>query len=105
MNHLDKHNLIKGTQHGFRQNLSCSSNLLDFLNFATKNIDEGEPIDIVYFDFSKAFDKVSITKLLIKLKAYGINGNILNWIEKWLKGRKQCTVLNGAQSEWSEVLS
>ena len=43
--------------------------------------------------------------LVKKLKAHGITGRTLTWIENWLDNRKQRTVLNGAESEWAEVES
>ena len=39
------------------------------------------------------------------MHSYGIRGNILNWIEQFLSGRKQRVVLNGFKSPWSNVLS
>ena len=62
-------------------------------------------MDIIYLDFSKAFDKVPHQRLLNKIKALGINGNILKWTENWLMNRKQRTVLNGSFSDWAEVKS
>ena len=49
--------------------------------------------------------RVSHQRLLTKLKAHGINGNIYHWIKAWLKNRKQRVVLNGFQSNWSHVPS
>ena len=43
------------------------------------------PIDVVYLDFSKAFDSVPHTRLLIKLQAYGICGDFFNWLCNYLK--------------------
>ena len=37
---------------------SCTINLLEFLEIATKELDQGRNVDIVYLDFAKAFDKV-----------------------------------------------
>ena len=42
----------------------------------------GSPVDVVYLDFHKAFDKVPHQRLLLKLKAYGIGNDVINWIEK-----------------------
>ena len=50
---------------------------------------------MIYLDFQKAFDKVSSVRLLNKLKAHGISGDILNWIGEWLNKRQQRVVLNG----------
>lgn len=85
--------------------MSCLTNLLDYLNYITKEVDDGNDIDIVYLDFAKAFDKVCHNKLLSKLSTYGIKGKIHDWIKGWLMGRKQRVVLNGSKSEWVDVSS
>ena len=41
---------------------------------------EGSPVDIIYLDFQKGFDKVKHQGLLLKLKAHGIGDGITNWI-------------------------
>ena len=56
-------------------------------------------------DFSKAFDKVPVRRLLNKCAGLGIQGNLLAWIEKWLVGRKQRVVLNGEASSWGDICS
>ena len=56
-------------------------------------IDEGSPVDIIYLDFTKAFDKVPHQRLLLKLKARGIGNGMINWIEKWLIDRIQRVVV------------
>jgi ribonuclease P/MRP protein subunit RPP40 len=62
-------------------------------------------VDVVFLDFAKAFDKVPKERLLQKLKAHGVQGNILRWIRNWLTGRRQRVVLNGKCSDWTDVLS
>ena len=44
-------------------------------------MDEGSPVDIIYLDFQKAFDKVPHQRLILKLKSHGIGISIINWIE------------------------
>ena len=68
-------------------------------------VDDGSPVDIIYLDFSKAFDKVPHKRLIEKLKAHGIRGEVANWIEEWLSDRKQRVVVNGENSEWEQVES
>ncbi|CAM5109632.1 unnamed protein product [Eretmochelys imbricata] len=67
--------------------------------------DKGDPVDIVYLDFQKAFDKVSHQRLLCKLSCHGIRGKILSWIENWLKHREQRVGINCKFSEWRGVNS
>ena len=76
-----------------------------FLEDVTKWLDEGSPVDIIYLDFKKAFDKVPHQRLLLKLKAHGIGNGMINWIEKWLIGRRQRVVVDGEVSNWKAVLS
>ena len=61
--------------------------------------------DIVYLDFKKAFDSVPHTRLLIKLQAYGIGGQLYNWLCNYFTGRKQRVVLNDESSSWTSVTS
>jgi hypothetical protein len=103
--HLSANNLIKGSQHGFFKNRSCSTNLLEFLERASSVVDEGGGYDVVYLDFAKAFDKVPSKRLLKKIWAHGIRGRAFIWVKEWLTGRKQRVVLNGRFSSWEEVLS
>ena len=49
----------------------------------TKWVDDGSPVDVVYLDFQKVFDKVLHQRVLLKLKAHGICNGVINWIEKW----------------------
>ena len=105
VDHITKNKLIRESQHGFQSGKSCVTNLLEFLEEITQNIDEGSPCDIIYMDFQKAFDKVPHQRLLKKLEKHGIAGKVLKWIEAWLTSRKQRVVLKGESSAWEEVLS
>jgi len=103
--HLETNNLLKDSQHGFRRKRSCLTNLLSFFDEVTDMVDQGMPVDVVYLDFQKAFDKVSHAKLLQKLRRYGIRGKTANWIEDWLCGRRQRVVVEGSKSGWERVWS
>jgi hypothetical protein len=102
---LENNFIIGKSQHGFRNKRSCLTNLLEFMEKVAEMLDKGEPVDVIYLDFQKAFDKVPHQRLLAKLKAIGIRGRLLNWIRQWLSGRKQRVVINGSESEWRDVLS
>ena len=86
VDHLDKHNLINNSQHGFRKNVSCLTKLLDFYDKLVTAHNNVKSVDIIYLDFKKAFDKVAHLRLLTKLESLGIKGNVHNWIKNWLTG-------------------
>ena len=94
MEFLVKHKLIHTSQHGVLRARSCLTNLLwVFFEEITKWVNDGSPVDVVYLDFQKAFDKVSHQRLLLKLKAHGIGNGVINWIEKWLTHRRQRVIV------------
>jgi ribonucleases P/MRP protein subunit RPP40 len=68
-------------------------------------IDQGHPVDVIYLDFHKAFDKLPHQRLMMKIKSLGIAENVYNWIEDWLRDREQRVVLLGCNSEWISVKS
>ena len=105
MTHLLEHNLLNSSQHGFMARRSCLTNLLEYLETVTSLLDNGHSVDVVYLDFSKAFDRVPHKRLLAKIASFGITGSLFNWIKVWLSDRKQRVVLNGCQSDWSAVPS
>ena len=105
VSHLERHKLIRPSQHGFMRGRSCASNLLSFLDKIMAAVDSGEAADIVFLDFAKAFDKVPVKGLLWKVRAHGIGGRLYRWIKAWLTGRWQMVVLKGDCSDWAAVLS
>ena len=104
-NHLEISQIKLDSQHGFRNKRSCLTNLLEFTEYISKNMDAGSGVDTVYLDFAKAFDKVSHSRLLLKLKMLGISGSVNEWIKSWLTNRTQRVVLNGYKSNWVNVKS
>ena len=71
----------------------------------TKWVDDGSPVDVIYLDFQKAFDKVPHQRLILKLKSHGTGNGIINRIEQWLTDRRQRVVVDGEVSRWKSVLS
>ncbi|KAK4813551.1 hypothetical protein QYF61_009594 [Mycteria americana] len=103
--HVEDNQGIKPSQHGFRKGRSCLTNLISFYDKVTHLVDEGKAVDVVYLDFSKAFDTVSHCILLEKLAAHGLDGCTLRWVKNWLDGRAQRVVVNGVYSSWWPVTS
>ena len=102
---LTSNQLISQQQHGFVKGRSCQTNILLCLERWTDIVDGGKSVDIAYFDYAKAFDKVSHRLLVIKLRAYGIDGKLLAWLVAWLSSRKQRVVVGNAKSSWRPVIS
>ena len=96
---------ISRHQHGFRPRRSCSTQLLEVIEEWSRSLEESKPIDAIYLDFRKAFDAVPHRRLLSKLAAYGIAGNLLTWIGAFLTGRRQQVSVRGCLSQWSPVTS
>ena len=105
VNFLETNNLINTSQHGFRQGRSCVTNLLDFYQYVFCECDRSRAVDVVFLDFRKAFDKVPHKRLMRKVRALGIQGNVAAWIENWLAGRRQRVIVNGMPSDWTPVSS
>ena len=105
MEHLLENSLIKKSQHGFMPGRSCTTNLIEFMDKVTRAVDDGKAVDVFYLDFAKAFDKVPKERLLKKLEAKGVGGEVLGWIKAWLTDRKQRVTIRGQSSCWREVLS
>ena len=60
---------------------------------------------MVYLDFRKAFSTVSIARLINKLYAYEIRGNLLTWTQNFLTYRKQKVIVQGEESKWADIAS
>ncbi|KAK4817454.1 hypothetical protein QYF61_015609 [Mycteria americana] len=56
---------------------------------------EGSAVDVVYLDFSEAFDSVSLKILTDKLMKCGLDEQTVRWVENWLNGQAQRVVING----------
>ena len=96
---------IQPDQHGFIPHRSCVTNLLETLDDWTYSIDNGIPVDVIFIDFEKAFDKVQHGILLDKLEAIGINIGLVKWISSFLIGRKQRVMVGNSLYNWSIVRS
>jgi hypothetical protein len=103
--YLVQNKLLSPLQYGFQRGKSCELQLLECKNKWTKSIDDKHTVDVIYIDFSKAFDKVIHQYLLEKLALYGIHGDLLKWIQSFLYNRQQQVKVNDVLSTTKRVTS
>ena len=103
--HLVENDLLSEKQFGFVSGRSTVTQLLNYLDICADVIANGGIVDSIYFDFSKAFDTVPHRRLSVKMKAYGIEGKLLAWVEAFLSGREQVVRVNGELSSSKAVIS
>ena len=103
--HLARNGALDKAQHGFTPHKSTVTNLIEALNIWTEALAHNLPVDIIYLDFEKAFDKVPHERLLHQLHRHGIRGNLLEWIRSYLHNRTQQVRVNGEFSATAPVLS
>ena len=96
---------IRPSQQGFMKSRSCLTNLISCYDQVTHLVGEGKAVDVMYLDFSKAFDTVSHGTLLEKLSAHGLEGWTLHGVKNSLDGRAQRVVVNGVKCSWQPVTS
>lgn len=80
-------NVFITEQHGFRPGRSTVTNLCLFTNYIYSAFSRHHQVDCIYLDFAKAFDRVSHSHLVVKLRALGFSGPLLRWIQSYLSGR------------------
>ena len=100
------HHLINDKQHGFLRGKSCTTQMVPFANDLSLALNDSTRTDVVYFDFSKAFDSVNHDIVLYKLKNnFKINGLLLKLFTDYLRDRRQCVVIGGSKSAYRTVAS
>jgi len=102
---VEEKKVVRSSQHGFTKGKLFLTSLIAFSNGMTGWIDEGRAVDVVYLDFSKAFDTVSHNILLGKLRKCGLDEWSVRWTENWLNGRTQRVVVSRAESGRRPVTS
>ena len=102
---LEDASLLNPNQFGFRSGRSTMDQLLLVYCEVSKRVDEGGIVDVILFDYSKAFDVVCHDILIEKLACLGIQGNLLQWISSFLLGRQMRVSVKGSLSHPRKVMS
>ena len=103
--YLEENNLLSENQFGFRSKHSTTDQLLLCYNDITREVDQGKMTDMIFFDFSKAFDKVCHSILIGKLRDLGFSPQLTRWIQQFLTARRMQVRVHGAESTWCSVSS
>lgn len=96
---------ISQKQHGFMPARSTTTNLATFTNFTVTALENGNQVDTIYTDFSKAFDVLDHGVIISKLSRFNIGQIPLSWFESYLTGRSQFVKLGDATSKIFAVTS
>ena len=92
-------------QHGFRPGYSCEGQVVTVCQDVADYVDNGERVDAIVVDFSKAFGLVPHGRLLVKIAESGVDITVVVWIREFLLGRTQRVRVGGELSEEIKVKS
>jgi len=98
--------IISPCQHGFMKRRLTTTNLLELTSFVIQGFKNNLQRDVIYTDFSKAFDSVNHYLLVRKLDPLSFPVDLLNWISSYLNGRTQQVLFKNSLScevEWAEL--
>ena len=84
ISHFERNNILTDCGHGFRERRSCETQLILTIDDLVRGLNDKQQIDAILLDFSKAFDRAPHKRLILKLRHYGVRGNIISWIEDCL---------------------
>ena len=103
LEHLRSNEIITSSQSGFTQGDSTVYQLLNIYDDFCSALDRHNITQAIFFDISKAFDRVWHRGLLCKLHAAGIRGTLNCWFKDYLSNRQQAVVIQGCRSEYLPV--
>ena len=95
--------LIHDNQHGFQSGQSTVTNLCQATHIIQGYMDRNSQCDVIYFDFSKAFDSVNHSILLNKLSYMGLSPGYVKWFKDYLTNRSFQVKANNVLSSCSPI--
>ena len=104
-NFCEKFGLLPASTVPYRKGLGCTDALLTISHHLQKSLDAGIESYIIQLDFSAAFDRLSHSGLIFKLKSIGVCGSVLSICTKFISDCRQRVVVDGAASEWISIIS
>jgi retron-type reverse transcriptase len=97
-NHLKKKKILVKQQSGFRAHRQTKDNIFTLCQANLQAMNKKNKNCVVFFDISKAFDKVWHYGLLYKLKELKFDYYVINWIKEFLNERHFCVKINNIVS-------
>ena len=85
----DKNDRLYKVQHGFTSGYFCESQVITVYQDIADTMDNGDMIDAIVIDFSKAFDLVPDDRLLMKIVNSGVDSRVVAWERELLLGCTQ----------------
>ena len=91
---LESNNLITNVQSGFRKHRGTSDNLMFMTQKLQENLNRGKKALGIFFDISKAFDKVWLAGLLYKLIYLKVPMYLIRYIKSFLENTIKLNLLS-----------
>ena len=101
----EKYDIFPAAQFAYFKGLGCTDVLPAISHHLQKSLDSGMESYIVQLDFSAAFDRVSHSGVLFKLKSIGVDGSVLSICMEFLPNHRQRVVVDGDTSECIPIVS
>ncbi len=103
--YLDKNKILIDQQSGFRKQRQTTENVVFLTQKFLEGFNKNKKVCAIYFDISKAFDKVWHNGLIYKLVANKVPFYILSWIKYFISGRSFCVKVNNEKSTYYQIYS
>ncbi|KAG7309940.1 hypothetical protein JYU34_004455 [Plutella xylostella] len=103
--YIENNGILPSVQSGFRKFRSTSTALLDVVDNIIASQDRGKGTILTLLDFSRAFDTISVPRLLAKLSYYGFDADTVRWFYNYLNQRSQIVKLTNSNGKSHNSLS
>lgn len=100
---LTSNGFFSGRQYGYKNKCGTRNCVIELLEEAYRQLDDGKIVTGLMLDLSKAFDLVEHRLLLEKCQVYGLRGQVNDLLSSYLNGRKQFVRVNGLDSSMLNV--
>ena len=100
---MNRHNITKTNQHGFRENRDTSNRIWKVIDFVNNSLNNNLNNRGIILDLAKVFDAVNHDILLHKVENMETKGKALNFIKSCLQGKQQRTKIGTTYSDYTDI--